>query len=365
MDTICIDSNGDLNSTSAPIRRQGNKYILTGNIVNQTVLVQKDNVILDGAGYTLQGWSQTIGDKAIGISVPNRANVTITNFAISQFTQPVWLQNSSQITVKHNNITYGYPYSILVDSSINNTITGNRITGSSFSHGILQLVNSSYNTISDNTVTYSYTGIADYDGKENLIVHNSFRNVNESIISVSKGSIIFENSIMNGDTGLMIEGQKTVVSSNTIVNCSYGIYSNSLSGVFSENSVYNASTCLSLNGAPYLPLGNNTFYRNSFKGYNQAVDYQSQSKYVDHWDNGEEGNYWSSYTGSDGNGDGVGDIPYNLAANYTDNYPLMQLYMVASTDASLGNLFFAGAAVTALVGAAVIVCVYAKFRGRG
>lgn len=32
--------------------------------------------------------------------------------------------------------------------------------------------------------------------------------------------------------------------------------------------------------------------------------------------------------------------------------------MVASTDASLGNLFFAGAAVTALVGAAVIVCIH-------
>jgi len=86
---------------------------------------------------------------------------------------------------------------------------------------------------------------------------------------------------------------------------------------------------------------------------------------VDHWDNGKGGNYWSSYKGSDGNGDGIGDSPYTLAANCTDNYPLMQPYTVVSSDAGLGSLFFAAAAVTALVGATVIICVYAKFRVRG
>ena len=89
MDTICIDSNGNLNATNAPIQHQGNTYILTGNILNQTLLIQKDNVILDGAGYTLQGWSQTTGDQATAINVPNRNNITITDLNIVQYTLPI------------------------------------------------------------------------------------------------------------------------------------------------------------------------------------------------------------------------------------------------------------------------------------
>jgi hypothetical protein len=42
------------------------------------------------------------------------------------------------------------------------------------------------------------------------------------------------------------------------------------------------------------------------------------------WDNGCEGNYWSSYSGSDLNGDGIGDT--NLPGEGVDNYPLMNLY---------------------------------------
>ena len=359
MDTVCIDSIGKVNATNGLIRQQENTYTLTGSMINKTILIQKDGIVLDGAGFTLQGWSQTIGDVAIGVNVSNRANVTITNFAISQFTQPISLQNSSRITLSNNNISCGYPCSILVDSSSNNIITGNSI-----SNGILQLDNSSYNTVSNNTMTSGYAGIAVYGGRENRISQNSFINV--SIYADSPGSTINENTVIDcSGTGISIDGEKSTVSANTIVNCSNGIYLNAIDSVISKNGVYNASTCVSLNGDLYRPLtGNNTFYHNNFESYSQAVNYQSPSKNADHWDNGTVGNYWSSYNGSDGNGDGIGDSPYVLAANCTDNYPLMQPYTAASSDIELGPLFFAGAVVTALVGAAVIVCVYAKFRRR-
>jgi len=36
-----------------------------------------------------------------------------------------------------------------------------------------------------------------------------------------------------------------------------------------------------------------------------------------------EGNYWSTYIGTDSNNDGIGDTPYLLSQGNIDNYPLM------------------------------------------
>ena len=47
---------------------------------------------------------------------------------------------------------------------------------------------------------------------------------------------------------------------------------------------------------------------------------------INHWDNGEEGNYWDNYIGRDADGDGIGDRPYWISRFYDskDNYPLMK-----------------------------------------
>ncbi|MHA1973550.1 MAG: hypothetical protein ACTSW1_11185 [Candidatus Hodarchaeales archaeon] len=42
------------------------------------------------------------------------------------------------------------------------------------------------------------------------------------------------------------------------------------------------------------------------------------------FDNNNRGNYYSKYTGEDNNSDGIGDTPYQIALDVTDNYPLMQ-----------------------------------------
>ena len=39
------------------------------------------------------------------------------------------------------------------------------------------------------------------------------------------------------------------------------------------------------------------------------------------WDNGARGNYWSQYTGSDINGNGIGDVPYEIPTNRETNMP--------------------------------------------
>ena len=53
-----------------------------------------------------------------------------------------------------------------------------------------------------------------------------------------------------------------------------------------------------------------------------------------HWDNGIKGNYWANYQGSDGDGNGIGDTPYNIlgSAGSQDNFPLMKCPSSTSQD---------------------------------
>jgi hypothetical protein len=55
---------------------------------------------------------------------------------------------------------------------------------------------------------------------------------------------------------------------------------------------------------------------------------------VNFWDNGSVGNYWSDYltrypNASEIGSSGIGDTPYVIGANNTDNYPLMAPFEVA------------------------------------
>ena len=68
---------------------------------------------------------------------------------------------------------------------------------------------------------------------------------------------------------------------------------------------------------------NNTIYKNNFiDNVMNAFDDSNNS-----WDDGEKGNYWSDYNGTDENYDGVGDTPYHIPGGKNkDNFPLMAPY---------------------------------------
>jgi hypothetical protein len=90
----------------------------------------------------------------------------------------------------------------------------------------------------------------------------------------------------------------------------------------------------------------NVFCGNNFdhNSVNVVIPYiRNYSPDSNRWDNGSVGNYWSDYSGSDSNGDGVGDTPYLLQTVYTnyeqqtnvtveegqDNYPAMAPFSIS------------------------------------
>lgn len=130
-ETIYIRADGSVDPPTAPIQRNGDYYTLTGNITSDGdgVIVERDNVIVDGAGYTLQG---TKAGYSKGIELTGRGNVTIQNMKIKAFWEGVWLESSSNNSVIRNNIANNN-YGVLLDFS-----SGNRIFHNNFANNTVQ-----------------------------------------------------------------------------------------------------------------------------------------------------------------------------------------------------------------------------------
>ena len=83
-----------------------------------------------------------------------------------------------------------------------------------------------------------------------------------------------------------------------------------------------------------LESGNNTFFRNNFVDNDETVKIFKNGGDVT--SNSFTGNYWSGYTGTDVDDDGVGDTPYAVYESVSDFSPLMEPFDTASvTDEQL------------------------------
>ena len=127
-DTIVINSDGSVTPASAPILREGNKYTLTDDVLmpsstNEGIIVEADNVILNGAGHKVQGH----GDSD-AIWLDDRTNVTIQNFLLENFYWGLTLIDCTKCTIYGNNLSSAM-YSLYLSDSSDNIIYHNNIYG--------------------------------------------------------------------------------------------------------------------------------------------------------------------------------------------------------------------------------------------
>jgi len=149
------------------IRRVGDLYYLTGDILGK-IIIEKDNIVLDGRGYRIYGYHY--GSMETAIQLSNRFNVTIENFKIEAFEEAISISNSSNVKIK-SNLMIGTDQGVSIYNSVNISFMDNIISDSVF-WGIM-ISNSTFVDVSFNLFMETYQAIKVYSSRNLLITYNS------------------------------------------------------------------------------------------------------------------------------------------------------------------------------------------------
>jgi len=326
-EAISINADGSVSPPSAPISTIDNvTYAFTGNVsdpVYDGIIVERSNIIIDGAGFTVQGVNNTEVD---GIGLASVSNVTVMNTNVEDFYWGIGLESSTNSTVSWNNVTANQYEGIVLDNSSNNVISHNNVTANGFidllppnnftaptGEGI-DIGNGSGNTVQDNEVTADQEiGICIFSSNNSILGNNITANEQgitlNGGVSPCLGNLIKGNYIAANGDGILLG---SYINDNTII----------------ENDVVANSAGILI----FSLSGGNLLYHNNF------IDNSEQAgiplNCMNSWDDGypSGGNFWSDYNGTDhysgpyqdvSGSDGIGDTPYVLDVNNTDYYPLM------------------------------------------
>jgi hypothetical protein len=316
--TVYIKPDGSIEPTTVPIQRTGNTYTFTADINNYFLVIQRDNIIVDGANFTFQKGTG-VSPVTFGINITDRSNVTLKNLKINQFAYSIGVVNSSNITIKDSSIVHGGGYGIGITNSSNNEIIRNTVSSLirpiAIAPGQLGVAisgeTSVNNTISWNTVTGEFVGISGVNGLNHSTISWNNVSICETGIDVGSYCEVFGNNVF--DTVMYVSDKL-----GDVPNSGTGI------GADSHNLMYGNN--FTGNGVGLSLESDNVVFGNNF--VNNAK--QAEPGFAPNaWDNGTLGNYWSDYaskypnaTASDNSG--TGDTPYVIGANNTDRHPLLK-----------------------------------------
>jgi len=348
---------------TVPIQRDGNIYTFTDNIEIYYLVVQRDNIVIDGAGYYLAGQGE------IGVDLSYRNNVTIKNLQIGFTLYGIYLLNASRNTISGNTLTYNQ-WAIYLIAASQNTIIGNNITnndigidvssssnnvfrnnvlnnnhnlavyGSEPSHfdndidvsnivngkkayylisesnlvinpttfpdvGYLALVNCQNITVHDLELTNNGHGIIlAYTTGSTITQNHLTENYNGLGLFASFGNFIVGNYIANNYRGLQLSNasNSNSISANNITNNTDGIFLfYSSQNTIVLNNITNSNIGIGFKQSSYNMIRGNYFISNVGQVYDVSIADPSVTASMNIWGVGYPlgGNYWSDYTGVD------------------------------------------------------------------
>ncbi|UCD95989.1 MAG: right-handed parallel beta-helix repeat-containing protein [Candidatus Bathyarchaeota archaeon] len=275
--TIYIRADGSVDPSTANITSSDNVTYTFTDDISDSLVIERGNTTIDGAGYKLQG---TGGGTGIQIWVfAWEENVTIKNLEIASFSTGISLTNTGNITVsgtKIRNCSRG----IAFGESFNNIISGNIIV--------------------NNT-----DGIGG---------------------STSMETVISENIIANNTNGILFSwAQNNTIYLNNVTNNEYAIY---MVGWSVYNNTFYHNNFINNTNQVYIEQPNPNVWDDDYpSGGNFWDDFPDLYPLV-----GDD------YSGSDQNetgSDGMWDSSYEIYGNNTDRYPLTTVIPEFPTWASI------------------------------
>ncbi len=247
-----IKSDGSVDPSTAPIYRDGNIYTFMDDIVGYTIIVEKDDIILDGGGYTLKGYRSEgnftfkgYADPA-GILMMNRVGVTVRNMKISGFHYGIQL--TGMFTLASKNI-------ILENNLVEDNYYGVYMSGSWFT----VLRNNRMNNNVRNFYVYDYVSVLppapnifinDIDSSNTVDGKSIIYWVNEQgktvpsdagyIALVNCTNMTVQNLDLahNGQGIVLVSTTNSLITKNHVINTGWGIFAhNSSNIVITENNL--------------------------------------------------------------------------------------------------------------------------------
>jgi parallel beta-helix repeat protein len=270
--TITIKADGSIVPSNTLLQKEGNTYLITSDIVG-TITVEKGDIVVDGANYTL--WGPGADQNFIAITLMAN-NVTVENLHVIGWRAGVYGAYNN-CTIANNVFASNYQaIAVYADDYI---IERNSISGSSDAAILID------------------GGAVRLQGDNNLITQNQIANNNWAFdILNSNGTTISKNNVTGNKVILTLGTQHA---------------NNSVAGfhmLYLNNFVGNAQTLHVPFGGPFI---------------SGVVPLSPAGQ----WDNGSAGNYWSDYQSRYPNAaeignSGIGNTSYmiNESTTYSDDY---------------------------------------------
>jgi parallel beta-helix repeat protein len=274
----------------------------------------------DGSDKTIISNSGTV------VFVEGTNNVEIKGFTVQGGTYGIFLWHSSNIYLRDNHMTSNKWNFGLWGDSLSHFIHDIDFTNLVDGKPIYFLVNQHGKQVPDDA------GYVALINSTNITAKNMDLTSNEQgiMLAFTTDSIIQNVTIRGNDEGMDIRtSHNNTFRGNRLFSINWrAIYlESSHNNTFYENTLLNGTYGVSLQRS-----NGNTFYHNNFIDNKDQV-YREISQNTWH-DETEEGNYWSDYSGSDTNGDGLGDT--DLPWQEVDYHPLMNVCDRAPPQAHAG-----------------------------
>jgi parallel beta-helix repeat protein len=296
----------------------GDTILVKSGVYHENIQINKE-LTLEGQNSANTTVIGSGGSSPTAVLILAADNVRVSGLTIeslnysksTSYAYGIWVEGNN-CTITGNIIENTYT-GIFCSIQSSTTITQNTVK-SSKKNGVC-FYGGSLNNVSDNNIIGNAVSGIEIEGYSNTISKNNIQGNYRGVGLGASYSVLFGNDIQsNTESGVFLAGSQNVISANNISNNKYGVF---------------VTTQLTA------PLGNKIYQNNLVNNIYNAYD--NSSALVEYWDNGAKsgGNYWSNYLSkypgaSQVGSSGIGNTPYTINPNNTDNHPLMSPFKTSN-----------------------------------